>query len=83
MARGGERPRGAEKPAIVLLSLFDGSGMARVGLDDLLRRLQIPDALRASWFAEIDNTLATAVERSWDQRARAGGGPPHRRAGSD
>eukprot|EP00974_Lingulodinium_polyedra_P075065 7274128-Lingulodinium_polyedra.AAC.1 len=68
---------------MVLLSLFDGSGMARVGLDDLLRRLRIPDALRASWFAEMDNNLATAVERSWDQWARARGGLPHRRASPD
>eukprot|EP00974_Lingulodinium_polyedra_P035435 3400941-Lingulodinium_polyedra.AAC.1 len=50
--------------------------MARVGLDDLLRRLNAPDALRASYFAEIDNRLATAVERSWDRWAQAGGAPP-------
>eukprot|EP00974_Lingulodinium_polyedra_P046032 4412416-Lingulodinium_polyedra.AAC.1 len=48
MARGEGRPRGAGKPEMVLLSLFDGSGMARVGTDDLLRRLRIPDALKAS-----------------------------------
>eukprot|EP00974_Lingulodinium_polyedra_P095240 9228233-Lingulodinium_polyedra.AAC.1 len=62
MTRGQRRPEGPGRPEMVLLSLFDGSGMARVGLDDLLRRLRIPDALRASWFAEVDNILATAVE---------------------
>eukprot|EP00974_Lingulodinium_polyedra_P023855 2309302-Lingulodinium_polyedra.AAC.1 len=58
MARGEGRSRGAGKPEMVLLSLFDGSGMARVGTDDPLRRLRIPDALRASWFAELDNNFS-------------------------
>eukprot|EP00974_Lingulodinium_polyedra_P111186 10753390-Lingulodinium_polyedra.AAC.1 len=48
MTQGQGRPRGAAQPEMVLLSLFDGSGMARFGIDDLLRRLKIPDALRAS-----------------------------------
>eukprot|EP00974_Lingulodinium_polyedra_P006033 570907-Lingulodinium_polyedra.AAC.1 len=48
MTQGQGRPRGTGQPEMVLLSLFDGSGMARVGIDDLLRRLRIPDALRAS-----------------------------------
>eukprot|EP00974_Lingulodinium_polyedra_P004365 408606-Lingulodinium_polyedra.AAC.1 len=39
---------------IVLLSLFDGTGMARVGLDDLLRRIGAEDALHASFFVEIN-----------------------------
>eukprot|EP00974_Lingulodinium_polyedra_P064126 6193643-Lingulodinium_polyedra.AAC.1 len=47
MAQGQGQQSGATQPGMVLLSLFDGSGMARVGIDDLLRRLKIPDALRA------------------------------------
>eukprot|EP00974_Lingulodinium_polyedra_P128495 11206293-Lingulodinium_polyedra.AAC.1 len=36
-----------------------------------------PDALIASFFAEIDAKLAAAVRGIWEQWARAGGGCPH------
>eukprot|EP00974_Lingulodinium_polyedra_P002062 193749-Lingulodinium_polyedra.AAC.1 len=39
----------------VLLSLFDGAGMARIALDDLLRRPGAVGALAGSFFAEWDD----------------------------
>eukprot|EP00974_Lingulodinium_polyedra_P013273 1287674-Lingulodinium_polyedra.AAC.1 len=62
-ARGKARPGGAGPRPIVLLSLFDGTGMARAGVDDMLRSLQAPDALVGSFFAETNGELASAVER--------------------
>eukprot|EP00974_Lingulodinium_polyedra_P050635 4870373-Lingulodinium_polyedra.AAC.1 len=48
--------------AMVLLSLFDGTGMVRVGVDDMLRQLGAPTILRASYFAEINSDLGNAVK---------------------
>ena len=71
---------GAQVPGprpVALLSLFDGTGMARLGLDDLLRMAGAPQALVCSAFAELDDELATAVERRWQAHAALGmGGAP-------
>eukprot|EP00974_Lingulodinium_polyedra_P119182 11170184-Lingulodinium_polyedra.AAC.1 len=57
--------------------------MARAGVDDLLRNSQAPDALVGSFFAEVNNDLATAVERTWNAWAEAGGGRPHNKTASN
>eukprot|EP00974_Lingulodinium_polyedra_P022831 2204304-Lingulodinium_polyedra.AAC.1 len=57
--------------------------MARVGLGDLLRSVQAPDALVGSSFAEINDELAGAVQRAWNTWAEAGGGCPHGRVAKD
>eukprot|EP00974_Lingulodinium_polyedra_P015816 1535538-Lingulodinium_polyedra.AAC.1 len=44
----------------VLLSLFDGTGMARVAFDRLLRAMRRPEALVGCCFAEICTGLAAA-----------------------
>eukprot|EP00974_Lingulodinium_polyedra_P132544 11222188-Lingulodinium_polyedra.AAC.1 len=46
--------------SIVLLSLFDGIGMVRVGVDDMLRQLGAPAVLRASYFVELRSDLGNA-----------------------
>eukprot|EP00974_Lingulodinium_polyedra_P066770 6462566-Lingulodinium_polyedra.AAC.1 len=45
---------------IVLLSLFDGMGTARLAVDDMLRALRSSKALVASFFAETDGRLGDA-----------------------
>eukprot|EP00974_Lingulodinium_polyedra_P064044 6186160-Lingulodinium_polyedra.AAC.1 len=62
---------------MVLLSLFDGTGMARVGVDDLLRTLGAPNILCASFYVEINSTFSRAVERAWQRWDQIGGGMPH------
>eukprot|EP00974_Lingulodinium_polyedra_P053169 5110321-Lingulodinium_polyedra.AAC.1 len=62
---------------MVLLSLFDGTGMVRVGVDDMLRRLGAPMVLRASYFAEINSGLANAVKHLWQQWEQTGCGIAH------
>eukprot|EP00974_Lingulodinium_polyedra_P116920 11161068-Lingulodinium_polyedra.AAC.1 len=47
---------------IVLLSLFDGTGTARLALDDFLRTMRRPGAMVGSFFAEVDAKLAAAVQ---------------------
>eukprot|EP00974_Lingulodinium_polyedra_P016528 1601949-Lingulodinium_polyedra.AAC.1 len=51
--------------AMILLSLFDGTGMARVGLDAILRMANAREVPVASFFAERDPRLAGAMERRW------------------
>eukprot|EP00974_Lingulodinium_polyedra_P114666 11103923-Lingulodinium_polyedra.AAC.1 len=62
---------------MVLLSLFDGTGMARVGVDDLPRTLGAPNVLLASFYVEINSTLSGAVERAWRRWGQIGGGLSH------
>eukprot|EP00974_Lingulodinium_polyedra_P114781 11114289-Lingulodinium_polyedra.AAC.1 len=38
-------PEGQQTKPLVLLSLFDGTGMAKLALDNLLRATRRPDAL--------------------------------------
>eukprot|EP00974_Lingulodinium_polyedra_P102937 9964870-Lingulodinium_polyedra.AAC.1 len=47
---------------VVLLSLFDGMGTARLALDDTLRALRCGDSLAGSFFAEIDVPLGDAAQ---------------------
>eukprot|EP00974_Lingulodinium_polyedra_P051371 4941548-Lingulodinium_polyedra.AAC.1 len=42
---------------IVLLSLFDGMGTARLAIDDMLRDLRSAGSLVGSFFAETDVRL--------------------------
>eukprot|EP00974_Lingulodinium_polyedra_P005882 557601-Lingulodinium_polyedra.AAC.1 len=53
----------------------------RLGLDDLLRRINATGALVASGFAELDRTLAQSVHTRWGNRARLALTLPHRRLG--
>eukprot|EP00974_Lingulodinium_polyedra_P093842 9093239-Lingulodinium_polyedra.AAC.1 len=46
--------------SIVLLSLFDGTGMVRVWVYDMLRQLGAPTVLRASYFVELRSDLGNA-----------------------
>eukprot|EP00974_Lingulodinium_polyedra_P052844 5079904-Lingulodinium_polyedra.AAC.1 len=67
---GARWPEGKHARPIVLLSLFDGIGTARMALDDLLRIMRRPDAPTAGLFAEIDAKLAASVQGVWEQWAR-------------
>eukprot|EP00974_Lingulodinium_polyedra_P044521 4270648-Lingulodinium_polyedra.AAC.1 len=67
--------------AIALRSRFDGTGMMRLGLDDLLRRINATGALVANGFAELDPALAQSVHTHWGNRARLALTLPHRRLG--
>merc|ERR1712155_450706 len=71
----------ATTPAIALLFLFDGVGMARVGTDALLRQLGGKLAMAA--FVEIQNDLAEAVETHWRQKAALTGVAPYPRIAAD
>ena len=68
---------------IALLSLFDGTGMARVGMDDLLRMAGAPQALTSSTFVELNDELAHAVGEHWRTRAALGAGVPHSQIARD
>eukprot|EP00974_Lingulodinium_polyedra_P015175 1468990-Lingulodinium_polyedra.AAC.1 len=57
--------------------------MARVGLDDMLRRIGAEDALHASFFVEINSTLAGAVKRTWKRWQEIGGGVMHEQVAED
>ena len=83
LASRGREPRTAGGKYIVLLSLFDGSGIARLGLDDLLRMAEAQYSLVGSFFAEVNDTLARAVEERWRAHAALGLGPPHLRVAAD
>ena len=74
--------RGIGAP-FALLSLFDGTGLARLAVEELLR-------LRNGWqlvdaaYAEIEPDLANAVGRAWSARAhRRGGGVAYRHIARD
>ncbi len=63
---------------LALLSLFDGTGMARVATDQALSQLGTNrPTLAASAFAELQADLASAVQALWGQKARDTGCPPH------
>ena len=63
--------------SIALLSLFDGMGTARLGIDDLLGHLGRREALTHSWFVESDATLRQAVARAWARRTALTGASPY------
>jgi hypothetical protein len=60
----GRTPDGDIGQPLVLLSLFDGVGTARLGLDAASAQVQY-GGLVASWTVEIEAHLRTAVERGW------------------
>ena len=63
---------------IALLSLFDGTGMARVALDRALAQLGgAGPPLVASAFSELQVSLASAVQSLWTQQTRDTNIPPH------
>jgi len=65
-------PATGSGPAVGLLSLFDGMGTARIGLELMLGRLGALQALVGSWFAENDPRLSHAVSQAWRRRAQNG-----------
>ena len=78
------RPRVAEPgPPLALVSLFDGTGLARLAVGELLDATHDGPVLVQSVFAELDDDLATAVETYWETRARLTGCVPHRRIAAD
>ena len=69
--------RGARRP-LALLSLFDGTGMARVAIERALAQLgSSGPSFIASAFAELQANLASAVHALWAQHARDTNSPPH------
>eukprot|EP00974_Lingulodinium_polyedra_P031937 3075856-Lingulodinium_polyedra.AAC.1 len=54
------QPGNGTPRTVALLSLFDGTGMVRVGMEDLLRLVDARAALVASGFSELNRTLAHA-----------------------
>ena len=67
---------------MAMLDVCAGVGTARLSLD---RRLgeRFRYRLVASGFAEMDDTLARAVQRYWDNNVGLRGGAGHRRLASD
>eukprot|EP00969_Alexandrium_andersonii_P064243 2829640-Alexandrium_andersonii.AAC.1 len=61
---------------VVLLSLFDGVGTARVALDMALRHYRCTPLLHASWYVECDRGLADRLEGYWVWRADVTGEVP-------
>eukprot|EP00974_Lingulodinium_polyedra_P022855 2206202-Lingulodinium_polyedra.AAC.1 len=56
---------GLAQRKVVLLSLFDGMGTARLALDDTLRALRCSRAWAGRFFAETDGRLGDAVQDAW------------------
>ena len=54
------QPTGLSPRKMYLLSLFDGSGMARVGILKILQHIGCPEMLQHTWTAEWDKALAEA-----------------------
>ena len=77
--RGSAAPPHADAGcSLALLSLFDGTGMARVAIDQALSQLgSSRPTLALSAFAELQTDLAAAVQAFWNQKARDTGCPPH------
>ncbi len=72
------------RPRLALLSLFDGTGLARVALDQRLRAMgPAAPTLVASAFAEIQASLGCAVQRLWAAEATATGCTPHQYIAQD
>ncbi len=65
-----------QRPAMARLSLFDGTGFARVAVDTALHTLgPAAPQLVSSAFSEIQTRLGRAVQQLWAQRATLSGGP--------
>eukprot|EP00969_Alexandrium_andersonii_P228757 10103269-Alexandrium_andersonii.AAC.1 len=55
---------------IVLLSLSDGVGAARIAVDMVPTAVGRPRALVAAWYCEKQDSLASAVQREWERRSQ-------------
>eukprot|EP00975_Prorocentrum_lima_P027039 5686910-Prorocentrum_lima.AAC.1 len=60
------QPSRARQRPLVLVSLFDGAGVARVAIEDVLVHLRRPELLTLSVAAEIDVQLARATTRAME-----------------
>ena len=60
---------GIDRGAVAILSLFDGTGMARVAIEQIINRLP-GYRLVAAAFVEHNADLSTAVARAWAQLQR-------------
>ena len=69
-------------PTIALLSLFDGSGLARLAVAELLRALGIADRLVQVGFAELQADFV-AVQAYWQRRANLSRGVAYQRLARD
>ena len=69
--------------ALVLLSLFDGIGTARIAVDHALQEEDLQGKFRTSFYVEKDNALAAAVDKYWQERTQQGRGPRHQRLAED
>ena len=70
-------------PTIALLSLFDGSGLARLAVEELLRALGLANRLVQAGFAELQDDLAIAVQAYWQRRANLSRGVAYQRLARD
>ena len=68
---------------MALLSLFDGLGTARLGLNDLLRHLHATHTLTHGWFVESDDTLRAAVANVWARQTSTFQEPSYQPLGTD
>ena len=69
---------------MALLSLFDGTGLARVAIDTVIRHLG-PAALPlvSSAFAKLQEGLGRAVQQLWSRQAASTGATAHRYLAGD
>ena len=76
-------PAAGQGQALALLSLFDGSGLARLAMGELVEALGARQAFVASGFAEWQDERATAVQAYWARRSALTGEVGHRRLCGD
>eukprot|EP00969_Alexandrium_andersonii_P228887 10108812-Alexandrium_andersonii.AAC.1 len=79
----GPAPGATTSTPLVLLSLFDGVGTARLAVERILQVAGCSEALVASWFCEAQRPLAAAVAASRALRSQRVGVCPHRLATHD
>ena len=72
----GLRRRIEHERQVCLISLFDGMGTAMHAVCDLLIRWGLLGSLSHEWYVEIDNSLANAVGRVWNDEAERCGRTP-------
>ena len=74
---------GRDGRPIVLLSLFDGLGTARLAVDELIREAGPSVYLAGSWYAEWYEPLRLAVDAAWHRRSAMYGCTRHLPVASD
>ena len=74
--QGENLPTQQGKGTMVLLSLFDGVGTARVAIEELLGAYKALHRLKASWFVELDTELSGHVQRWWQAHHEQTGDRP-------